>query len=61
MYDVINKLTEREIGPTIKVQKNLGPDFLKSVYQSTMVYELNQSEIPFEKEKSLCFLSELRG
>ncbi|MFA4838535.1 MAG: GxxExxY protein [Candidatus Neomarinimicrobiota bacterium] len=53
MFKDINKLTEQVIGLAIKVHRNLGPGFLESVYQAALAYELQKTEIRFEKEKSL--------
>ena len=49
----LNELTEKIIGLTIKVHRNLGPGFLESVYQAALAYELGKAKIPFEKEKAL--------
>ena len=49
----LNELTEKIIGLAIKVHRTLGSGFLESVYQAALAYELEKSNIPFEKEKTL--------
>ena len=49
----LNELTEKIIGAAIRVHRILGPGFLESVYQAALAYELEKTNIPFEKEKTL--------
>ena len=49
----LNELTEKIIGAAIRVHRLLGPGFLESVYQAALAYELEKTNIPFEKEKTL--------
>ena len=46
-------LTEKVIGFSIDVHKQLGPGLLESVYKECLFYKLNKSGIFVEKEKSL--------
>ena len=50
---MLNDITEKIIGCSIKVYKKLGPGFLESVYQKALAYEMNKINLKFEKEKIL--------
>ena len=49
----IDELTHIIIGIAIKIHRALGPGLFESVYQAALAYELQKSQIPFEKEKIL--------
>jgi GxxExxY protein len=51
--DSIEDLAHSVIGAAIEVHKELGPGFLESVYESALATELDYSEIPFERQKSI--------
>jgi GxxExxY protein len=46
-------LTERIIGLAIEVHRELGPGLLESAYEECLSFELRQSGIAFERQKSL--------
>lgn len=48
-----NRLSKIIIGKAIEVHKQLGPGLLESAYQECLQYELNESGLFIEKEKSL--------
>ncbi|MCP4460782.1 MAG: GxxExxY protein [Cytophagales bacterium] len=48
-----NEITEKIIGAAIRVHKELGPGLLESAYQECLFYELQQTGLNVEKEKSL--------
>ena len=47
----LNKLTERIIGCTIEVHRQLGPGLLESVYESALCIELDLAGLAFERQK----------
>ena len=47
----LNKLTERIIGCTIEVHRQLGPGLLESVYESASCIELDLAGLAFERQK----------
>jgi GxxExxY protein len=49
----INEITEKIIGAAIAVHKELGPGLLESAYEACLVYELVQSGLKVESQKSL--------
>lgn len=49
---LLKELTEELIGIGIKIHKELGPGFLEIVYKDVFQYELENEQIPFEREKS---------
>lgn len=53
-----NEITKKIIGCAIKVHKNLGPGLLESAYQECLFYELKQTGLKVEKEKSLPLIYE---
>ncbi|MCK5815324.1 MAG: GxxExxY protein [Flavobacteriaceae bacterium] len=48
-----SKLTEKIIGAAIEVHRTLGPGLLESAYQECLLFELKNSGLNVEKEKSL--------
>lgn len=44
------ELSEKIIGLSIEVHKELGPGLLESVYQQCLAYELSKSGIPYRLE-----------
>lgn len=53
MGDEINRLTEKIIGAAIEVHRQLGPGLLEAVYETCLVYELEQMGLEFERQKLL--------
>ena len=53
MGDDVNRLTEKIIGAAIEVHRHLGPGLLESVYETCLVYELEQLGFGVEQQKSL--------
>ncbi len=47
------KLTGEVIGAAIAVHRELGPGFLKSVYDRALAVELRLREIPFQRQLSV--------
>ena len=50
---MVNEITEKIIGAAIAVHKELGPGLLESAYEACLVYELAQSGLKVESQKSL--------
>jgi GxxExxY protein len=50
---LVNEITEKIIGAAIAVHKELGPGLLESAYEACLVYELAQSGLKVESQKSL--------
>lgn len=48
-----DELTSIIIGLAIQIHRQLEPGLLESVYQAALAYELNQTGIPFKREKGL--------
>ena len=48
-----NRLSKVIIGKAIEVHKQLGPGLLESAYQECLLYELSESGLYVEKEKTL--------
>ena len=48
-----NQLTEKIIGCAIEVHKTLGPGLLESAYEACLLYELVQSGLTVESQKTL--------
>jgi GxxExxY protein len=46
----------RIIGACMEVHKTLGSGFLEAVYQEALIIEMQEQDIPFEKEKILKIL-----
>jgi GxxExxY protein len=44
------KLTERIIALAIEVHRNAGRGLLESVYEQCLCYELQQADLPFERQ-----------
>jgi GxxExxY protein len=53
----INEIAEIIIGAAIAVHKELGPGLLESTYEACLIYELVQSGLKVESQKSLRLLS----
>jgi len=53
MNQSVNEMTEKIIGAAIVVHKELGPGLLESTYEACLVYELVQSGLKVESQKSL--------
>lgn len=53
-----NEITEKIIGCSIKVHKNLGPGLLESAYKECLYYELLKLGLIVEKEKALPLIYE---
>ena len=51
MYE--NEISEKVIGCAIEVHKSLGPGLLESAYEECLYYELLQSGLKTEKQKTL--------
>ena len=49
----LNKLTEKIIGCSLNVHKELGAGLLESIYESALCIELNESGLFFERQKQL--------
>jgi GxxExxY protein len=48
-----NQISEKIIGCAIRVHKELGPGLLKSTYEESLSFELQESDLSFEKQKAL--------
>lgn len=48
-----NALSKIIIGAAIDVHRQLGPGLLESVYETCLAYELQQRNIPFERQKPI--------
>jgi GxxExxY protein len=48
-----DSLSNKVIGCAIEVHKTLGPGLLESTYEHCLAYELNNSGLAFERQKSL--------
>jgi GxxExxY protein len=53
MSEDIDQITEKIIGAAIAVHKEIGPGLLESAYEACWVYELSQSGLKVERQKSL--------
>ena len=49
----LNLLTERIIGAAIEVHRHLGPGLLESVYETCLIYELEQLGIKVQRQVAL--------
>ena len=47
------ELTERVIGACIEIHRALGPGLLEAAYEECLCYELSQTGLKFERQKSL--------
>ena len=47
----INQITEKIIGCTIEVHKNLGPGLLESAYEECLVFELIKAGLRIDRQK----------
>jgi len=50
---VENEITERVIGASIEVHRQLGPGLLESVYEECLCYEMNEREIGFQRQVAM--------
>jgi GxxExxY protein len=48
-----NALSNVIIGAAIEVHKQLGPGLLESAYEECLAFELNERNIPFERQKPI--------
>lgn len=46
----LNKITEKVIGCSIEVHRNLGPGLLESIYEKALCYEFEINGIKFENQ-----------
>ena len=51
--DDLNSITGQVIGAAIDVHRTLGPGLLESAYEACLAYELTQSGLHVERQKSL--------
>lgn len=49
----LNKITETILGVAINIHRALGPGLLESTYEACMVYDLSQTGLRVEQQKSL--------
>lgn len=49
----INKITETIIGTAINVHRALGPGLLESAYEACILFDLSQTGLKIEQQKSL--------
>ena len=49
----LNKVTENVIGCAIEVHRELGPGLLESICESALCIELDDRNIPYERQKSI--------
>lgn len=49
----VNQLSNRAIGAAIEVHRHLGPGLLESAYRDCLAYEISQSGLFVEREKTL--------
>ena len=48
--DDLNVITEKIIGCSIEVHRNLGPGLLESIYESALCYEFNENNMAYENQ-----------
>jgi GxxExxY protein len=53
----IERLAREIIGCAIEVHRGIGPGLLESLYETAMVYELEQRSIPFCRTRPLNFMA----
>jgi GxxExxY protein len=51
-----DELARAVIGAAIEVHRQLGPGFLESVYEEALCVELEDRQIPFERQKEISVL-----
>jgi GxxExxY protein len=44
-------LSDRVIGPSVEIHRQLGPGLLESAYEECLCYELSNSQLQFERQK----------
>ncbi len=49
----IDSLARAVIDAALEVHRNVGPGFLKNVYEEALAIELNARGIPFERQKAI--------
>lgn len=49
----LDQLAEQVIGRAIEIHRTLGPGLLESVYEEALGIELEDSRVPFERQKML--------
>lgn len=49
----VNGLTEAIIGAAIEVHRTLGPGLLESAYESSLCYEFERRQIPYQRQLAL--------
>ncbi len=54
--DLGGRLTQKIIKCAIEVHKELGPGLLESVYEHGLAYELEKSDLKFERQKEIPIL-----
>ncbi len=52
----VDALAHAVIGAAIEVHRQLGPGFLESVYEEALCVELEDRQIPFERQKEISVL-----
>jgi len=48
-----NEISNKVIGAAIDVHRALGPRLLESAYEDCLSYELDERQIPYERQKSV--------
>jgi GxxExxY protein len=52
----VDELARAVIGAAIEVHRQLGPGFLESIYEEALCIELENRQIPFERQKEISVL-----
>ena len=52
----VDDLARAVIGAAIEVHRQLGPGFLESIYEEALCVELENRQIPFERQKEISVL-----
>jgi len=53
LIDSLSDISERIIGAAIRVHRELGPGLLESAYEACLAYELTESGLQVERQRSL--------